>query len=81
MTIDYGLQMVPSTALQIANSKDNYWLLQPELKSIKDGLKFGEANGRVNYISSWRYRGYLNTQGERQGVGIAYLNGLDINIG
>ena len=40
--IDYGLQLLPDTILHIANYKKFKWLLQPELKAIKDGLKYGE---------------------------------------
>jgi hypothetical protein len=38
MNIDYGLQMLPDTVLHIANAEEFKWLLQPELKAIKDGL-------------------------------------------
>ena len=38
--IDYGLQILPDTVLHIANEERFKWLLQPELKAIKDGLKY-----------------------------------------
>ncbi len=38
--INYGLKILPDTLLHIANSKELHWLLQPELKAIKDGLNF-----------------------------------------
>ena len=79
MTINYGLQMLQSTILKIAITKENYWLLQPELKAIKDGLKYvDEYVDCKNLFSSRGYRGYLNAQGERQGVG---MNRFDSNIG
>jgi hypothetical protein len=40
--IDYGLQMLPDTILRIANEEEFQWLLQPELKAIKDGLIYVE---------------------------------------
>ena len=47
MQIDYGLQMLPDTVLKIANTEK--WLLQPELKAIKDGLKYGNKEGTNHY--------------------------------
>ena len=38
MHIDYGLKMKPHTVLHIADTEK--WLLQPELKAIKNGLKY-----------------------------------------
>ena len=63
MKIDYGLQMLPTTVLRIANAKEYQWLLQPELKAIKDGLRYGEKEGVSEYGGKWSYRGYLNEQG------------------
>jgi len=34
--------MFPDTVLHIANKEEYKWLLQPELKSIKDGLTYDE---------------------------------------
>jgi hypothetical protein len=44
MKIDYGLSIMPDTVLRIANTKEYRWLLQPELKAIKDGLKYVEKD-------------------------------------
>ena len=70
--IDYGLQMLPDTILRIANDEEFQWLLQPELKAIKDGLIYVEDKDCVYYAryENSKYRGYLNAQGQRQGVGI-----------
>jgi hypothetical protein len=62
--------MLPDTVLKIANIVGYEWLLQPELKAIKDGLifekkKFLDANCWI-----LKYRGYLNEKGQRQGVGM-----------
>ncbi len=77
--IDYGLQMPPDTILRIANDEEFQWLLQPELKAIKDGLIYVEDKDCVYYGHQAKYRGYLNAQGQRQGVGI--LNYGDKTIG
>ena len=34
--------MLPDTILHIANEEEFHWLLQPELKAIKDGLIYVE---------------------------------------
>jgi hypothetical protein len=59
-TIDYGLQIIPGTDIKIADSEEFLWLLQPELKAIKDGLKYGEKQGTNCYGVEWSYRGYLD---------------------
>jgi hypothetical protein len=68
--IDYGLKILPGTEIKIADSEEFLWLLQPELKAIKDGLKYGEKQGFNSYGMKWNYRGYLNAYGQLQGVGI-----------
>ena len=68
MQIDYGLQMLPDTVLKIANTEQ--WLLQPELKAIKDGLTYEIKEGTNHDGIKFDYRGYLNEIGERHGVGI-----------
>jgi hypothetical protein len=42
LKIDYGLKILPDTILHIAICKEYQWLLQPELKAIKDGLTYVE---------------------------------------
>jgi len=70
MKIDYGLQMLPDTILHIANDEEFQRLLQPELKAIKDGLIYVEDKDCIYKSENGKYRGYLNAQGQRQGVGI-----------
>ena len=70
MKIDYGLQMLPDTILHIANDEKFQWLLQPELKAIKDGLIYVKGKDCEYDWRAGKYRGYLNAQGQRQGVGI-----------
>ncbi len=62
--------MLPDTILRIANTKEFQWLLQPELKVIKDGLIYVEDKDCDYDGKPGKYRGYLNAQGQRQGVGI-----------
>ncbi len=45
-------------------------MLQPELKSIKDGLIYVEDKDCFFKGNEYKYRGYLNSQGQRQGAGI-----------
>jgi hypothetical protein len=62
--------MLPDTILRIANDKEFQRLLQPELKAIEDGLKYVEDKDCEFDGYECKYRGYLNAQGRRQGVGI-----------
>ena len=76
MNINYGLQILPETVLHISNTEEFRWLLQPELKAIKDGLIFVvKDNGGDKYV------GYLNAQGQRQGVGIMTYRCVSKEIG
>ena len=68
--IDYGLQILPTTILHIANEPEFQWLLQPELKAIKDGLTYVENKDCAGWLQKSKYRGYLNEIGHREGVGI-----------
>jgi hypothetical protein len=61
--------MLPDTILHIANDEEYQWLLQPELKAIKDGLIYVEDKWLG--MLEGNYRGDLNAQGQRQGVGIS----------
>jgi hypothetical protein len=45
-TVDYGLRILSDTVLHIANTEEYKWLLQPELKAIKDRLTYGEIQGK-----------------------------------
>jgi hypothetical protein len=54
-----------STVLRVANTPSAEFLLQSELKAIQDGLEF-----TVIYFSDTTYYGYVNKDGEREGVGM-----------
>jgi hypothetical protein len=47
--------MLPDTVIRVAKD-ENDWLFQPELKAIKDGLKYVYEKG---------YEGYVNAKGQR----------------
>ena len=55
----------------IANSLETNWLLQGELKAIKDGYVYEE----IKFNNNVTYRGYTNQDGEEEGVGIMIFKG------
>ena len=73
--------MLPDTILHIANEEEFHWLLQPELKAIKDGLIYVEDKHCRYDWNEGKYRGYLNAQGQRQGVGIVIDDRSNKKIG
>jgi hypothetical protein len=78
-TVDYGLQILSDTVLHIANTEEFRWLLQPELKAIKDGLTFvGDKRASDENGSSFIYKGYVNAQGQLQGVGIRMFDEMNL---
>ncbi len=50
--------MSADTVLKIANTNHTKWMLQPELKAIKDGLVFKEIS-----CDEYTYKGYVNADG------------------
>jgi hypothetical protein len=61
---DYGLS--GDFVLKVANTDDTNFLVQAEIKAIKQGLQYKEKE----YDNGSRYKGYLNKDGQREGVGI-----------
>jgi hypothetical protein len=55
--IDYGLPETDAL-LKVANTSETRWLLQAELKAIKDGCVFKELKGE-----NITYRGYVDKNG------------------
>jgi hypothetical protein len=55
--------------LKLANTPKTRWLLQGELKAIKDGCEYREWKGKNS-----TYRGYVNQDVKREGVGIMIFN-------
>jgi hypothetical protein len=69
----YGLSLRPGTVLKIANTPETEFLLQSELLAISHKLEYKECIKGVSVISgrSFTYRGYVNVDGLREGVGIS----------
>ena len=63
---DYGLAMIDKSLLRVANTEDTEFLVQAELNAIKQGLQFKQ----IEYDNGAKYYGYVNQQGQREGVGI-----------
>jgi len=68
--IDYVVLL--NVPLKIAKTPETRWLLEGELKAIKDGHEYDE----VEYDDS-TYRGYFNQDGYPEGVGIDIFNDGD----
>lgn len=52
---DYVLPMIDKSLLRVANTPNNEFLEQAELKAIKEGLKYEEKK-----IHGGRYKGYVS---------------------
>jgi hypothetical protein len=64
---DYGLRMIDESELKIANTPDTHFLLQAELKAIKQGLEYEEGE----FENGIKYKGYFNKDGMPEGVVIS----------
>jgi hypothetical protein len=62
--------MEPETVLRISNTDDTRHLLQGELRAIQQGLQFVENLETNDGTIKGTYRGYLNSDGELEGVGV-----------
>ena len=62
--------MEPETVLLIANTDDTLHLLQGELRAIQQGLQFVENMEVTDNGAKGTYRGYVNSDGQREGVGV-----------
>ena len=62
--------------MKIANTPDTEYLIQPELLAISKGLQYKEGVKGVTNINKhpYTYRGYVNADGLREGVGIITLD-------
>ncbi len=63
---DYGLPMIDKSFLIVANTEDTNFLMQAEFNAIKQGLEYKQ----IEYDDGAKYSGYVNQQGQREGVGI-----------
>ena len=55
--VNYGLPIISDTVLHIANAKEFQWLLEHELKGIKDGLIYVEDKDCIKWGWDGTYRG------------------------
>ena len=62
--------MEPETVLRISNTDDTRHLLQGELRAIQQGLQFVENMEVTDNGAKGTYRGYVNSDGQREGVGV-----------
>jgi hypothetical protein len=68
--------MGPETVLLIANTRETRHLLQGELRAIQQGLQFVENKEVTEGTIKGTYRGYVNSDEQREGVGVTiYDNG------
>jgi hypothetical protein len=65
-TDDYGLTVTDPSILRVANTPNTQFLQQPELRAIQQGLQYREI--KIN--EEWTYKGYVNKDGQREGVGL-----------
>ncbi len=65
-TDDYGLKVTDASLITVAFTPNTKFLLQPELRAIQQGLQYREI--QVN--EKWTYKGYVNEDGDWEGVGI-----------
>jgi hypothetical protein len=65
-TDDYGLTLTDESVLRVANIPNTQYLLQAELKAIDQGLEYR----KINFKDEGKYAGYVNKDGQREGVGI-----------
>ena len=55
---DYGQPMIDESLIRVANTPETRFLLQGELKAIKEGLKYTEIE--MNDWPSKTYKGYVD---------------------
>jgi hypothetical protein len=66
VSTEYGILMIDESLLRVAITPDTHFLLQAELKAIKQGLQCGEKE----FNDESKYKGYINQNGQREGPGI-----------
>jgi hypothetical protein len=65
-TDDYGLTLTDASLLRVANTPNTQFLLQAELRAIHQGLQYKE----IKKTNGEMYTGYVNQDGEKEGVGM-----------
>jgi hypothetical protein len=56
ISTDYGLPMIDKSKLRVANTPGTHFLLQAELKALKQGLKYKEIDDNDGF----KYQGYVD---------------------
>jgi hypothetical protein len=56
ISTDYGLPLIDKSLLRVANTPNTHFLLQAELKAIKQGLKYKEIDNN----NGFKYQGYVD---------------------
>jgi hypothetical protein len=56
ISTDYGFLLIDKSKLRVANTPDTHFLLQAELKALKQGLKYKE----IDFNNGLKYQGYVN---------------------
>ncbi len=68
--------MTDPSLLRVANTPITQFLLQPELRAIQQGLEYTEV-----VDDKWTYKGYVNKDGQKEGVGIRIWSNGDKDYG
>ena len=76
-TDDYGFAVTDESLLRVANTPNTQFLLQAELRAIHQGLQYREI--QVN--EELRYYGYVDQEGQPEGVGIIVWKNSNKNYG
>ena len=63
---DYGLTVSNPSLLRVATTPTTQFLLQAELRAIQQGLQYTE----IQVDEKLTYKGYVDKDGQREGVGI-----------
>jgi hypothetical protein len=58
--------LTDKSKLRVANNLNTHFLLQAELKALKQGLKYKE----IDYNDGFKYQGYVDKDGQIEGPGI-----------
>jgi hypothetical protein len=72
---DYGLTVTDPSLIRVANTPNTQFLLQPELRAIKNGLQYKEASNK-----ELTYKGYAK-DGKKEGVGMRIWSDGDKDYG
>ncbi len=69
--------MTDASLLRVANTPNTQFLLQPELRAIQQGLQYSEE--AFDYEKT--YKGYVNKNGQFEGVGMRIRTNGDKDYG